>query len=79
VVLDLKAGEYFGLNDVAADAFERLAAGRTTSEVVADLLNVYEVDATRLAHDIEELVASLLQRGLLVGTVAEGNPGSTSP
>jgi Coenzyme PQQ synthesis protein D (PqqD) len=66
VVLDLKAGEYFGLSEVAADAFERIAGGKATNEVMADLLTMYDVEPSRLEHDIHALVESLLSSGLLI-------------
>jgi hypothetical protein len=74
VVLDMKGGTYFGLSDVAAAAFERLAEGKPTKEIVTDLLNVYDVDRARLESDIEELVQSLLRGGLLL--VADGGDRS---
>jgi hypothetical protein len=66
VLVDLAAGEYFGLNDVGADAFEKLARGDTHGEVVRSLLDLYDVGQATLERDISELVESLLRRGLLV-------------
>jgi hypothetical protein len=66
VVVDLKQGQYLGLNDVAADAFERLATGRSTGDVVGELLGVYDVESAELEADIAQLVGSLVERGLLV-------------
>jgi hypothetical protein len=66
VMVDLRGGEYFGLNDVAADAFERLARGAARGEVVRSLLDVYDVSQAALERDIDQLVESLLRRGLLV-------------
>jgi hypothetical protein len=76
VVLDMKAGAYFGLSEVAAAAFERLAKGSPTSEVVADLLNIYDVDRARLESDIDALLETLLRRGLLV---ASGDSAAKDP
>ena len=68
VVLDMKDGAYFGFSEVAAAAFERLAKGSPTSEVVADLLTVYDVDRARLESDIDALLDTLLRSGLLVAS-----------
>jgi len=69
VVLDLRGGQYFGLNDVAADAFERIAAGRSVRDVVGELLAVYDVTPEKLEEDVAHLVASLLERDLLVSVL----------
>jgi coenzyme PQQ synthesis protein D (PqqD) len=66
VVLNLKEGTYYGLNDVAASAFAELAAGRTPIEVVRDLLGNYEIDESTLTTDIEKLVGDFLHQGILV-------------
>jgi hypothetical protein len=66
VLVDLKGGEYYGLNDVAADAFERLAQGQGTSEVVQSLLELYEVTSVELRKDVDDLVGLLIDLGLLV-------------
>jgi hypothetical protein len=66
VVLDLRAGAYYGLNEVAATAFEELAVGRPTNEVVTTLLDSYDVDRLELERGIDKLVRDLVDRGLLV-------------
>jgi hypothetical protein len=66
VVVDLKQSQYLGLNDVAADAFERLATGVAESDVVRSLLDIYDVSEPTLERDINALVESLQRRGLLV-------------
>ncbi|MGH7269256.1 MAG: PqqD family protein [Polyangiaceae bacterium] len=66
VVVDLRGGEYFGLSDVAADAFERLAAGQPVGDVVGALLAIYDVERRRLEGDVGDLVKRLMDRGLLV-------------
>ena len=66
VLVDLKVGEYYGLNDVAADAFERLAQGLGLGDVVGTLLELYEVDLGELQKDVHQLVGVLVNLGLLV-------------
>jgi hypothetical protein len=72
VLVDLQQSAYFGLNDVAADAFERLAAGVPPSEVVRSLLDIYDVGAPTLERDIEDLVESLRSRGVLIAKDSAG-------
>jgi|HubBroStandDraft_1064217.scaffolds.fasta_scaffold33791_4 hypothetical protein len=74
VLVDLRAGEYHGLNDVAADAFERLARGDARGEIVRSLLDVYDVSEAALVRDIDQLVESLLRRGLLVAMDSGDGP-----
>jgi hypothetical protein len=66
VLVDLKVGEYYGLNDVAADAFERLAQGQAMSEIISGLLERYEVTPVELQKDVDDLVGVLIDLGLLV-------------
>jgi hypothetical protein len=66
VVLDLERGQYYGLNEVAAEAFEHLARGETFSDTVAGLLQAYEVAPERLERDLERTFKDLFDRGVLV-------------
>jgi hypothetical protein len=66
VVIDLRRSEYFGLNDVAADAFEKLVTGRSTGETITELGQIYDVEVPELRSDITHLVALFAERGLLV-------------
>ncbi|MGD0677654.1 MAG: PqqD family protein [Polyangiaceae bacterium] len=67
VVLDLKASEYLGMNEVAADAFERLALGKSLRMVIRELSSIYDVDIARVQVDVVQLVAELVSAGLLLG------------
>jgi hypothetical protein len=75
VVINLHEGKYFGLNEVAADAFEKLATGQTSADVVGQLLSLYAVERDTLQVDIETLIASLIGRGLLVGASVGAGAG----
>lgn len=66
VLVDLKAGGYYGLSDVAAAAFERLAAGKGASEVIEDLMTVYDVGRAQLQSDVDSLLGALIGLGLVV-------------
>jgi len=78
VVLDLAAGQYYGLSDVAADAFDHLAGGQTLEETTRALLDAYDVSSGQLADDVLRLAADLVSRGLLVASERhEGVPPAT--
>ncbi len=64
VLLNLNSEQYYALDHVGADIVRRLT---TTSydQVVADLCRAYDVDASTLRIDVEELLANLLEAGLL--------------
>jgi len=66
VVLNLGNGQYYGLNDVGAEAFERLATGSSRSDVAQALLELYAVDRPTVEADLERLLATCLEQGLLI-------------
>jgi hypothetical protein len=66
VILNLDNGEYFGLNAVAVRVWESLAKGCSVSSTIETLLAEYEVETPVLRSDIEELLADLLEAGLII-------------
>jgi Coenzyme PQQ synthesis protein D (PqqD) len=64
VLLNLDTEQYFGLDEVGA-----VIVGKLTEVPVAtalsDLLAMFDVDSDRLTSDVNNLVASLLDAGLL--------------
>ena len=65
VLLNVVSGVYFGLNDVGAEIWRRLAAGVTCSELVDELFEIYDVERGRLRSDIEALLDELLAADLV--------------
>jgi coenzyme PQQ synthesis protein D (PqqD) len=65
VVLDLKQGRYFGMNDVAARVLELLDRPRSLAELKETLVAEYEVDPVRLEADLFALAARLVELGLI--------------
>lgn len=65
VVLDPKAGQYFGLNEVAARIFELVQKPKTFVDVEEALLREYDVDREQLRRDIGAFVDALVARGLV--------------
>ena len=66
VVLNLSRGEYYGLDEVGAEAFEQFARGRPRDAVLHELLSRFEVDRLTLERDIDRLLRDFIEQGLLV-------------
>lgn len=65
VLLNLATGQYHGLNATGRRIFELLSERGTTDGVAAQIAAEYEIDEARAAADLDELCASLADRGLL--------------
>ena len=65
VLLNLETGQYHGLNQTGRRIFELLVERGSTSGIAAQIAAEYEIDEARAASDLEELCASLRDRGLL--------------
>ena len=66
VLLNLETGEYFGLDGVGLDFWKALKAHGEVAAARATLLGQYEVTEDVLARDLDELVAKLAERKLVV-------------
>jgi len=65
VVLNLRTGQYHGLNPTAGRMLEALAEAQTVGAVITVLAEEYGVDSARIEEDLRELCRGLLDRGLL--------------
>ena len=65
IILDLERGDYFGLDEVGARAWEELAYGKSPRAVAIQLCCEYDVEEERALADVRSLVGQLLQRGLV--------------
>jgi len=70
VLLDLNSESYFGLDEVGTRIWALIQEGRAVGEVVATLLEEYDVDRATLEADVAALLASLLEAGLVVENAA---------
>lgn len=67
VVLDVPTSVYFAINDSGTVLWEALAeAPRTTDELVAVLLEEFEVEPDDAAVDVELFVSRLRKQGFLI-------------
>ena len=66
VILDVRSGRYFSLNDVGALVWDRLDGTATPADLVAAITAEFDVDEATAAADLEALLASLREAGLIV-------------
>lgn len=66
VLLDGRSGEYWQLNDTAAEIVRLLLDGRAADDVARHLVGEYEVDPADAARDVDALVANMLDSGMVV-------------
>lgn len=65
VLLDLRRGEYYGLDGVASTVWEALADGASPDEAAERITRRYAVDRQRARTDVEALIDRLATAGLL--------------
>ena len=65
VLLDLKAGRYFGLDEVGTRMWQVLTASQSVEAAYTALLAEYDVAPERLKEDLLALAEKLIENGLL--------------
>jgi antirestriction protein len=65
VLLHLASEAYFGLNEVGRDMWNALTRTGSVDRAHEELRKEYRVDDDTLRSDLEDLVAKLIERGLL--------------
>jgi hypothetical protein len=70
VVLDLKSGIYFGLNEVGSRIWQWILPHGRLGTIRDKLIEEYDVPADRAWNDLEALVAELIRRGLVTAVPA---------
>ena len=65
VLLDLASEHYFGMDEEGARIWMLLKEQKAAGEIVEELLQEYEVDRADLETDVHELLAQLLEAGLI--------------
>ena len=64
VLLDLKSGKYFGLNDVGARAWQLILEHGSLSRVLQRLQEEYDIEAEVVERDLLALAGQLVSRKL---------------
>ena len=69
VLLDLNSSQYLGLNEVGARVWTLINEGRELDAIKSMLTQEYDVEAAALAADVDALIRSMIDVGIVV---AEG-------
>jgi hypothetical protein len=64
-ILDLTAGQYFGVAGVGARVWELLQEPRTLTELCSTIVAEYDVSAAACEADVSEFLESLIDRQLV--------------
>ena len=65
VILAVTQGEYYKLNEVGARIWALVNEGKSLQEVLAALMDEYDVSEERMTADLMSLLAELQSQGLL--------------
>jgi hypothetical protein len=65
IVLELHAGTYFGVNEVGTTVWEFLQQPRQVAEVIAHVLQKYEVSAEQAEAEVIAFLQELAKRHLV--------------
>lgn len=66
VILNLSDESYYGLDDTGTQMWKELTTEGTTIGAAFDrLLAAYEVDSDKLRSDLTDLIAKLVEKGIL--------------
>lgn len=66
IILDPSSDAYFGLNEVGLCIFNALEKSVSTDDIVQELVQTFEVDASLAQQDVLAFIEELVQSGLLV-------------
>lgn len=66
VILNLDSGTYLGLNEAGTRMWTLLTESSSIQAAFEALLNEYDVEAKQLRADLIDLIAQLIDNGLLV-------------
>lgn len=65
VILNLKTGLYYGLNEVGATIWEQIQSPKTFQEVCDVIVSEYEVTPESCASDVQELLTDMIAANLV--------------
>lgn len=65
VILNLKTGMYFGLNEVGASIWNLLQQPRSVKEICDQILDQYEVASEQCEQDVLKLLHELVESELI--------------
>ncbi len=65
IILDLKSGQYYGLNAVASRVWNLIQQPRKVEEIRSQLMAEYEVNMQECSNDLQILIRNLASKGLV--------------
>lgn len=65
VLLHLGSGMYFGMNEVASRAWEKIVEGTTLGDLKTALLGEFDVERDALASDLAKFIRALEEKQLV--------------
>ena len=65
VILDMKRGLYFGLDEIGTAIWQRIAAGDHPADIVSALEREYDVDPRQLHDDVRAWLGRAREAGLI--------------
>lgn len=77
VIMNLERGSYYGLDQVGADIWRSILAGRSTEEIADAISERLTVPRERARADIERVTRQMLEEDLIVATPGEGHPAGS--
>ncbi|MDY6793198.1 MAG: PqqD family protein [Thermodesulfobacteriota bacterium] len=69
VILNLKSGEYFTLNDVAQCIWKAITDEKSVEEIKVKIIDEYDVSHEKADREIEDFISSMIEQRLLHKTV----------
>lgn len=66
IILNLKTGEYFTLNDTGKILWKGICESQKPSEIVLSLANEYNIDYKEVERDVLDFISGLLQKEVLI-------------
>ena len=65
VLLDMRNGQYYGLNNVGCEILKLITERKTVAEIEVEISRRYQIDKQAAQIDIAELISDLLKQNLL--------------
>jgi hypothetical protein len=65
VILDLKSGVYYGLNETGNQIWQWLQQPKTESEIIALVLEEYDVTPEQGANDVKALLQEMIESEII--------------
>jgi len=65
IILNLKSGEYFTLNDVAQCIWTAVTEEKSVEEIKVKIIDEYDVSAEKAERDIDDFITGMIEQGLL--------------